>query len=147
MFGKIDIEDALAGVIFTASAFVTNGIASISLLGYDLGGSVATVAGTQITLAFLLSLAALGAAYATNRVNKSRNQSYSVDTDLEKIARGEASIETYVAGATVFVVLLMDLIIHWDGPKPIHCIRVHHSTAYDLQLCGRTGPIWSRARR
>jgi alpha/beta superfamily hydrolase len=97
MFGKIDVEDALAGVVFTASAFVTNGIASISLLGYDLGGSVASVAGTEITLAFLLSLAALGAAYATNRVNESRNPSYSVDTDLEEIARGAASIETYLA--------------------------------------------------
>lgn len=94
MFGKIDIEDALAGVIFTASAFVTNGIASISLLGYDLGASVATIQNTSIDLAFLLSLGAL-AAYATNRVNESRNKSCELDTELADIAKGAATVETY----------------------------------------------------
>ena len=111
MFGKIDIEDALAGVIFTASAFVTNGIAQITMLGYDLSGSVFTVEGTQITLAFLLSLAALGAAYATNRVNESRGKSYAVETDLVKIVRGSATVETYLAGGTLIIVLLTGLII------------------------------------
>ncbi|MBX0305359.1 hypothetical protein [Haloarcula salinisoli] len=47
MFGKIDIEDALAGIVFTAIAFVTNGIVQISMLGYDLGSTVFTLAGTE----------------------------------------------------------------------------------------------------
>lgn len=93
MFGKIDIEDALTTVVFTASAFITNGIASISMLGYDLSTGVFTVQETSIDLAFLLSLAALGMAYATNRVNESKN--YELDTDLSKIARGSATVETY----------------------------------------------------
>jgi len=109
MFGKIDIEDALAGVIFTASAFVTNGIASISMLGYDLAASVATVQNTNIHLAFLLSLGALAAAYATNRVNESRNKSYELDTDLANIAKGSATVETYLALGTLVIVLFTGL--------------------------------------
>ncbi|EMA20098.1 hypothetical protein C443_14737 [Haloarcula argentinensis DSM 12282] len=109
MFGKIDIEDALAGVVFTASAFVTNGIASISMLGYDLAASVFTVQGTSIDLAFLLSLAALAMAYATNRVNESRNKNYQLDTDLVEIAKGSATVETYLALGTLIIVLFTGL--------------------------------------
>jgi hypothetical protein len=106
MFGKVDMEDALAGTVFAASAFVTNGIASISVLGYDLGGAVWTVQNTPITFAFLLTLLALGTAYATNRVNESRNTQYELDTDLDKIARGSATVETYLALGTVVIVVL-----------------------------------------
>ncbi|GGN92811.1 MULTISPECIES: hypothetical protein [Haloarcula] len=109
MFGKIDIEDALAGVIFTASAFVTNGIASITMLGYDLSAAVVTVQNTDITFAFLLSLGALVAAYATNRVNETKSKTYEVETDLYEIVRGSATVETYLAGGTLLIVLLTGL--------------------------------------
>ncbi|ACV46292.1 MULTISPECIES: hypothetical protein [Halomicrobium] len=89
MYGKIDIEDALFGTIFAASAFVTNGIATINILGNDLGAAVWTVQGTDITFAFLLTLVALFGAYATNRVNRSNGKSYEIDTDLANIARRE----------------------------------------------------------
>ncbi|MBX0325578.1 hypothetical protein EGH21_21370 [Halomicroarcula sp. F13] len=109
MFGKIDIEDALAGVLFTASALVTNSIASISVLGYDLSAAVWTVQNTDITFAFLISIAALVAAYATNRVNKTKSKSYEVETDLVAIAKGSATVETYLAGGTLLIVLLTGL--------------------------------------
>ena len=91
MYGKIDIEDALAGTVFAASALVTNGVGSISMLGYDLGATVVTVQGTSIDLAFILTLAALVTAYATNRVNQSEGKNYRVDTDLADIATGRAA--------------------------------------------------------
>ncbi|QIO25545.1 hypothetical protein [Haloarcula sp. JP-L23] len=109
MFGKIDVEDALAGVLFTASALVTNSIASISVLGYDLSAAVVTVQGTDITFAFLISIGALVAAYATNRVNETKSKSYEVETDLVAIAKGSATVETYLAGGTLLTVLLTGL--------------------------------------
>jgi len=108
-YGKIDIEDALFGTVFAASAFVTNGIANIDVLGNDLGAALWTVQGTDITFAFLLTLVALGGAYLTNRVNESKNTSYEVDTDLANILRGSASIETYLAVGTALLVLLTGL--------------------------------------
>lgn len=108
MFGKIDVEDAVAGTVFSASALVTNGIASISILGNDLSAAVWTVQGTDITFAFLLSLASLAMAYATNRVNDS-GRNYQVNTDIMDIAKGEATVETYLALATFLAVLLTGL--------------------------------------
>jgi len=109
MYGKIDIEDALFGTIFAASAFVTNGIATINILGNDLGAAVWTVQGTDITFAFLLTLVALVGAYATNRVNESKSTSYEVDTDLANILRGDAPVETYLAVGTAVLVLFTGL--------------------------------------
>ncbi|MBO4249371.1 hypothetical protein IL252_16285 [Halomicrobium sp. IBSBa] len=109
MYGKIDIEDALFGTVFAASAFVTNGIATINILGNDLGAAVWTVQGTDITFAFLLTLVALVGAYATNRVNESKSTSYEVDTDLANIARGEAPVEIYLAVGTAILVLVTGL--------------------------------------
>ncbi|WP_018257655.1 hypothetical protein [Halomicrobium katesii] len=109
MYGKIDIEDALFGTIFAASAFVTNGIATINILGNDLGAAVWTGQGTEITFAFLLTLVSLFGAYATNRVNRSSGKSYEIDTDLANIARGEAPVETYLAVGTALLVLVTGL--------------------------------------
>ena len=109
MFGKIDVEDAFAGVIFTASALVTTGIATITILGHDLSAAVWTVQGTDITFAFLLTLVSLGAAYATNRVNKTNGRSYEVNTDLVDIAKGSATVETYLAIGTLVIVLTTGL--------------------------------------
>jgi len=109
MYGKIDIEDALFGTVFAASAFVTNGIANIDILGNDLGAALWTIQGTDITFAFLLTLVALGGAYATNRVNRSSGKSYEIDTDLANIARGDAPVETYLAVGTAVLVLLTGL--------------------------------------
>jgi len=102
------MEDALAGTVFALSAAVTAGIATISILGHALSSAVWTVQGTGITLAFLLSLLALGTAYATNRVND-RGANYEVDTDLANLAKGEASIESYVAIGTLVLVLITGL--------------------------------------
>jgi len=109
MYGKIDIEDALFGTVFAASAFVTNGIANIDILGNDLGAALWTIQGTDITFAFLLTLVALVGAYATNRVNRSSGKSYEIDTDLANIARGDAPVETYLAVGTAVLVLLTGL--------------------------------------
>ncbi|MEA5386210.1 hypothetical protein VB779_03220 [Haloarculaceae archaeon H-GB11] len=106
MFGKVDMEDALAGTVFAASAFVTNGIASISILGNDLEAAVWTIQGTPITFAFLLTVVALATAYATNRVNESHGQNYELNTDLAEIVRGSATVETYLALATLTLVLV-----------------------------------------
>jgi len=109
MYGKIDIEDALFGTVFAGSAFETNGIANISILGNDLGAAVWTVQGTDITFAFLLTLVALVGAYATNRVNESKSTSYEIDTDLANIVWGEAPVETYLAVGTAILVLVTGL--------------------------------------
>lgn len=109
MYGKIDIEDAIAGTVFAASALVTNGVGSITMVGYDLGATVFTVQNTNVDLAFLLTLAALVTAYTTNRVNESRGKSYSVDTDLADIVTGSATVETYLAVGTVLIILLTGL--------------------------------------
>jgi len=108
MFGQIDMEDAIAGTVFALSAAVTAGIATITILGHALSSSVWTVEGTDITIAFLLSLLALGAAYVTNRVND-RGANYSVDTDLAMLAKGEATVESYVALGTLVLVLATGL--------------------------------------
>jgi hypothetical protein len=109
MFGKVDVEDALAGTVFAASAIVTNGIGSISILGVDLGSTAFTVAQTDITVSFILTFAALVAAYTTNRLNESRGKQYEIDTDIANIARGAATVETYLALGTAVLVLLTGL--------------------------------------
>ncbi|WP_226010536.1 hypothetical protein [Halomicrobium salinisoli] len=86
-YGKIDIEDAVAGTVFGAAAAVTTGWLTINAqhVNIDLSSAVWTVNSTDITFAFLLSLAALAAAYATNRVNEARSNNYEVNTDLAEI--------------------------------------------------------------
>ncbi|WP_436927105.1 hypothetical protein [Halosimplex amylolyticum] len=108
MFGQIDMEDALAGTVFALSAAVTAGIATITILGHALSGSIWTVEGTEITIAFVLSMLSLGAAYVTNRVND-RGANYNVDTDLANLVKGEATVESYVALGTLVLVLATGL--------------------------------------
>lgn len=104
MIGKIDIEDALAGTVFVLSAAVTLGIAGgQTYYGYDISSTVWNVEGTAITMAFLLTVAALAAAYITNR--KDSGKAPDIDTDLANLARGQASMESYVLVGTVVVVL------------------------------------------
>jgi len=108
MIGKIDIEDALAGTVFVLSAAVTLGIAGgQTYYGYDIGSTVWTFQGTAITMAFLLTVGALVAAYVTNR--KDSGKSPNIDTDLANLARGQASMESYVLLATIVVVIAVGL--------------------------------------
>jgi len=103
MYGKVDMEDALAGTVFALSAAVSTGVADISVLGFDLSGELINLNGTSIGLALALSAAALITAYATNRMYGSPRQN--LDTDLNSILGGTASVETYIAAATVIIVL------------------------------------------
>jgi hypothetical protein len=105
-YGQIDIEDAILGTVFAASALVTNGVASVGVAGTYLSDTVMTVGGTDISFAFLLSIGALVGAYATNRVNDSgRSKGVEVDTDLSNIVGGKATMETYLAIGTLLLVL------------------------------------------
>ncbi|WP_459192088.1 hypothetical protein [Halosimplex sp. J119] len=98
------MEDAIAGTVFALSAAVTAGIATISIMGHALSGSVWTLDGTQITIAFVLSLLSLLAAYGTNRMDDNSHE-FDVDTDLANLATGEATVESYVMIATVILVV------------------------------------------
>ncbi len=104
------MEDAIAGTVFALAAAVTAGIATITILGHALSGSVWTIgggtnsAGTEITIAFLLSLLSLLAAYATNRMD-SRGKDIEIDTDLKNLAKGQATVESYVMIGTVLLVV------------------------------------------
>lgn len=102
MYGQIDVEDALAGVVFSLSAAVSTGIATIAVFGYDLSGILMTLEGRAISFAFVLSAAALVVAYGTNRMT---GKSVEVNTDLGDIATGSATIETYVLAGTIVIVL------------------------------------------
>ena len=104
MYGQIDVEDALAGTAFALSAAVSTGVATISVIGYDLSGELINLSGTSISMALAISVAALLTAYGTNRMYGSGAPS-NLDTDLNDIASGSASIETYVAIATVGVIV------------------------------------------
>ncbi|QLH77190.1 hypothetical protein HZS55_07730 [Halosimplex rubrum] len=110
MFGQIDMEDAIAGTVFALSAAVTAGIATITVLGHALSGSLWTIggsgtgAGTELTLAFALSLLSLLTAYATNRMD-SAGKDMEIDTDLKALAKGQATVESYVMIGTIVLVL------------------------------------------
>jgi hypothetical protein len=110
MFGKIDTIDALAGGIFTLSSLATTGVYTGGRLqpgDIALGDAIWSAGGTQVTIAFVISIAAIALAYGTNRMDDGK--SMTVNTDLSKIARGRASYETYIAGATVVLVLFSGL--------------------------------------
>lgn len=107
MYGRIDVEDALAGTVFSLSAAVSTGVATISVLGFDLGGELFTLGGESIGMAMALSVAALVVAFLTNRMYAGDTKD--LNTDLTDIAMGKATAETYVAGATIVVVLLNGL--------------------------------------
>jgi len=113
MFGQIDFEDALAGGLFTVSSLASNGILAVTfiLAGYnvDLMGEVWANGGTVIRFAFLISLACLGVAYATNRYDGRRGKNIQVSTDLNDIVGLKASYETYIAGGTVLLVTVNGL--------------------------------------
>jgi len=110
MFGKIDTVDALMGGLFTLASLTTTGVFTGGKLqpgNIGLGDAVWSSGGTSISIAFLLALTAIGAAYATNRLDDNKSgRDISVNTDISEIAKGQASIETYVAGGTLVIVLL-----------------------------------------
>lgn len=112
MFGQIDFEDAIAGGLFTVSSLASTGILAVSFIlgeyNIDLMAEVWSNGGTVIRFAFLISLACLGAAYATNRYD-GRGKNVQVDTDLGDILWLKASHETYVAGGTVLLVTVNGL--------------------------------------
>jgi hypothetical protein len=105
MYGKIDVEDAISSSVFSLGAAVSTGIADISVLGYDLSGSVFTLGGSNVQLAAVLSVLALVVAYATNRVYGSSGSDARFETDLSEIMSGRATVETYIAGATLLIIL------------------------------------------
>jgi len=109
-YGKIDIEDAVLGGVFTLASLATTGLfvgGTFQPVDIQLTESVWSSGSTTITIAFIVSLAAIAGAYVTNRVGKTgRSNTVSVDTDLNDIVGGKASVETYVAGATLVIVLL-----------------------------------------
>ncbi|ELZ30587.1 hypothetical protein C475_00555 [Halosimplex carlsbadense 2-9-1] len=104
------MEDAIAGTVFALSAAVTAGIASITILGHALSGSIWTIggsgtgSGTEITIAFGLSLLSLLGAYATNRMDAG-GKDMEIDTDLKALAKGQATIESYVMIGTILLVI------------------------------------------
>lgn len=107
-YGKIDIEDAILGGIFTLGAFSSTNLFNISFVpggGTDLSAAVWTIQGVDITFAFLVSMAALIGAYLTNRAGSNRGMD--VDTDLANIMKGKSGVETYVLGATIVVMLAL----------------------------------------
>jgi len=105
MFGQIDIEDALAGTVFVLSAAVSLGIAGgQTYYGYDISQAVTTIEGTAITATFLLTLGALAAAYITNRTDRS-SADFDIETDLQSLLVGDATVESYVLMATLIIVL------------------------------------------
>ncbi|MFC7138780.1 hypothetical protein ACFQMA_02875 [Halosimplex aquaticum] len=104
MFGQIDMEDAIAGTVFALSAAVTAGIATISIMGHALSASVWTLDGTEITIAFVLSLLSLLGAYGTNRMD-SQSKNFDVDTDIVALAKGQATVESYVMIGTIILVV------------------------------------------
>lgn len=108
MYGKIDIEDAIAGTAFALSAAVSAGVAMVSVQGHALSDTLWTVEGTTISLAFAVSVVALGIAYVTNRVHGS-GKTLDIETDIVSITRGSATIETYVLLATLVVLLVIGL--------------------------------------
>lgn len=103
----IDFEDALFGTAFTAAAAVSAGLATIQIIGYALSDVLTTISGIEITIASLVSIVALSAAYLTNRVNQSPNKSYEIETDVNALIKGDATIETYVVIATLATVVLV----------------------------------------
>ena len=109
-YGQIDIEDALLGGVFTLASLATTGLfvgGTFQPVDIQLTDSVWSSGSTTITFAFIISLAAIAGAYITNRVGKNRkSDGVKVDTDLAQIVGGAASVETYVAGATLIIVLL-----------------------------------------
>ena len=105
-YGEIDIEDALAGNAFALSAAITNGLATISIMGYDLAQSLFVLEGETISAATVISVAALAIAYGTNRVHgpSQQEKDAALDTDLNAIAKGDASMETYLALGTILII-------------------------------------------
>lgn len=113
MFGQIDFEDALLGGVFTLASLSSTGLyvgGNFTPLDVSLGDSVWSAGATTITIAFVLSLIAIGGAYATNRVSGGGSRrNVSVNTDLGDILSGKANYETYIAGGTLIIVVLNGL--------------------------------------
>jgi len=66
--GSIDLTDYIAAPAFSVAAFVLVGIGSFSLYGYDLSMTLWSGSGATLTLAWLITVIALGSAWATNRM-------------------------------------------------------------------------------
>ena len=113
MFGQIDFEDAIAGGFFTVASLASTNILTVTfiLAGYNIGlmSDVWSSGGTSISFAFVVSLATLAAAYATNRYDAQRGRNVEINTDLTEILWGRATMETYLAGATLALVILNGL--------------------------------------
>lgn len=62
-------QDAALSGLFTVSAATEVGIADVTLLGYQLSDTMTTIAGFDLSLAFLLSLGALLGAWIINKPN------------------------------------------------------------------------------
>jgi len=113
MFGQIDFEDALAGGLFTISSLASNGILAVTFIPRRVqhrpDGRGGANGGTVVRFAFLISVACLGVAYATNRVDSQKKKNMQVSTDLNDIVWLKASYETYIAGLTLLLVIINGL--------------------------------------
>ena len=89
---QVDLEDAAVFGLFGLAAATTLGLASVNVWGYGSGDSIWSVADTSLTLASLVSVAALAWVVITNQVGMDDIQ------DLET--------EYYVAVIVTFVVVL-----------------------------------------
>ncbi|WP_324664169.1 hypothetical protein [Haloarcula sediminis] len=110
MLGKIDFVDALMGALFTLASASQTGIYAGARLqpgNFALGDPIYTAGGTAITLAFVFSITTIAVAYGTNRLDDGKKgPDMSVNTDIGDIVKGAASYETYIAGATLALVIL-----------------------------------------
>jgi hypothetical protein len=91
---KIDTEDAIMAPAFLIGTMAMSGIASISIFDYALTDAAFSVGQTGITWAFLVAVAALGFAYATN------------GPALDKMD----DVETYAVGGTVLLLLANEFV-------------------------------------
>lgn len=65
---KVDSEDALVFALFGLAAAATVGIADVTILGYSFSDTLFNLAGTAITIASTVSIAAFGWVVYTNQV-------------------------------------------------------------------------------
>lgn len=90
MQGKLDIPDAVVSPFFVLSSAIALGLVNFSLAGFDFASTALEFSGsgftTTISYATIVSIIALGTAYATNRRDFSRMGALELWTVIATVA-------------------------------------------------------------
>lgn len=66
-YGRVDVSDAVLSPLFVASSLVAFGVGTITVSSFDLSAEFTSLGAESISWAFMISVAVLGIAYATNK--------------------------------------------------------------------------------